>query len=222
VGINPSTQGARPINLDSTGEPVDTQSNQHGLKLAALSQSNTSVAGGLASLLDGVAVSASGNALTVTDRAAFLTSKVELTTSLNNFKTNGPSDAQPTPAGSGDFAVLDQTAPDAANLSVDTLRTNASQPTLTGTVTLADSLNDSGTPETLEFQVIVNGEVFDYAGGSGDIVVNSADDTWSLDLASAGASTLAAGTYSVTAVLTDAAENATASLSSIARNPPLH
>ncbi|MEX0386269.1 beta strand repeat-containing protein [Spiribacter onubensis] len=218
VGVDPAQDRARPINVAETASAQRASDAQYGLKLAALSQTDVSVKDGLETLLQGVSVNAVNGQLQVTDRAALIEAKLALTDALETYLGRGdlPSGAQPAAppgggaAGSGDFVVEDRQAPLDANVEVDTLTTGETKPVLTGSVTLTDTLNEDGLTDNLDFEVIVNGEVFEYDDGSGDIVVDEGSGTWSLDLDAAGLDPLSDGTYSVTAVLTDSAENATA------------
>ncbi len=213
VGHNPQNQRARPVNLELPPQALGQEqtANQYGLKLAALSQTDSSVSAGLAALIGGVSVAANGNQLQVTDRAALINAKVDLTNSLNDYLNQAGAAEKPTAAG-GEFEVLDQEAPLQTSVTVNTLSTNNKTPTLTGTVNLTDNLNEADTTETLDFYLIINDVVYEYVDGSGDIDVTNPTGSgdWSLDLSAAGASPLADGTYSITAVLVDGAENATA------------
>ncbi|PZA00656.1 hypothetical protein A6K26_004545, partial [Gammaproteobacteria bacterium 2W06] len=206
VGVDPSQIRARPINLDATGGASDKASNQYGLKLAALSESGVSVEGGIGALLTDLAPSQGKGGGIAVDAAAAINSRVRITDRMNEYLSDAVADARPTGA-DGDFAVVDDEAPDADTIVVNTLEARTATPAVTGTVILTDTLNPLGNDDDLAFEVVINGRVF----REGDGLMLTAGDgvtDWSLDWS--GADALEVGRYDVVAVLTDSARNATA------------
>ncbi|MEX0381709.1 hypothetical protein V6X02_00015 [Spiribacter sp. 1M153] len=206
VGVDPSQVRAQPINLDATGGASDKASNQYGLKLAALSESGVSVDGGIDTLLSDLAASRGKDGGIDVDAAAAIIGRVRITDRMNEYLSDAGADVRPTGA-DGDFAVVDDQAPDADTIVVNTLDARTATPAVTGTVVLTDTLNPLGNDDDLTFEVVINGRVFREGDGltltEGDGVTD-----WSLDWS--GADALAVGRYDVVAVLTDSARNATA------------
>ncbi|KAF0284940.1 hypothetical protein BA899_07465 [Spiribacter sp. SSL99] len=206
VGVDPSQVRAQPINLDATGGASDKASNQYGLKLAALSESGVSVDGGIDTLLSDLAASRGKDGGIDVDAAAAIIGRLRITDRMNEYLSDAVADARPTGA-DGDFAVVDDQAPDADTIVIDTLDARTATPAVTGTVILTDTLNPLGNDDDLAFEVVINGRVFREGDGltltEGDGVIN-----WSLDWSAADA--LEVGRYDVVAVLTDSARNATA------------